>query len=147
MQCPDCAYEVNDTAIFCPRCRFQFRETDTPPVVPGTTIPDTPGHDAKSDESFFEETQKAFSGKELRMLEIQLLQPAILVVLVISLCMYTVISTVPFIPEFLKEIPVPVTARAGVKNIGGPERFYPVDSFSGIIKERVLLQHAEPYNV
>jgi hypothetical protein len=98
MQCPDCAYEVNDTAIFCPRCRFQFRETDTPPVVPGTTIPDTPGHDAKSDESFFEETQKAFSGKELRMLEIQLLQPAILVVLVISLCMYTVISTVPFIP-------------------------------------------------
>jgi hypothetical protein len=98
MQCPDCGYEVNDTAIFCPRCRFQFRETDTPPVVPDTTIPDIHVHDVKSDEIFFEETQKAFSGKELRMLEVQLLQPAFLVVLVISLCMYTVISTVPFIP-------------------------------------------------
>jgi hypothetical protein len=98
MQCPDCGYEVNDTAIFCPRCRFQFRETDTPPVVPDTTIPDIHVHDVKSDEIFFEETQKAFSGKELRMLEIQLLQPAFLVVLVISLCMYTVLSTVPFIP-------------------------------------------------
>jgi hypothetical protein len=98
MQCPDCGYEVNDTAIFCPRCRFQFRETDTLPVVPDTIIPDTPVHGAKSDESFFEETQKAFSDKELRMLEVQLLQPAILVVLVISLGMYTVISTVPFVP-------------------------------------------------
>jgi hypothetical protein len=92
MQCPDCGYEVDDTAIFCPQCRFQFRKTDTLPVV------DTPANNAKSDESFFEETQKAFSGKELRMLEVQLLQPAILVVFVISLCLYTVISTVPLIP-------------------------------------------------
>lgn len=92
MQCPGCGYEVDDTAIFCPQCRFQFRKTDTLPVV------DTPADNAKSDESFFEETQKAFSGKELRMLEVQLLQPAILVVLVISLCLYTVISTVPLIP-------------------------------------------------
>ena len=98
MQCPDCGYEVNDTAVFCPRCRFQFRETSDTPVVPAATIPDTPVPDAIIDESIFEETQKAFSDKELRMLEVQLVQPAILVVLVISLFMYTVISTVPFVP-------------------------------------------------
>jgi hypothetical protein len=98
MQCPDCGYEVDDSVIFCPQCRFQFRKTDTLPVGLDTTIPDTPVHDATSGESFFEETQKAFSGKELRMLEVQLLQPAVLVVLVISLFMYTVISTVSFIP-------------------------------------------------
>jgi hypothetical protein len=98
MQCPDCGYEVDDTAVFCPRCRFPFRETSDTPVVPGTSIPDTPVHDAESGESLIEKTQQAFSDKELRMLEVQLLQPAILVVLVISLVMYTVISTVPFIP-------------------------------------------------
>jgi len=98
MQCPDCGYEVNDTVLFCPRCRFRFRETSNKPVVPDITIPDTPVHDAVIDESILNKTQKAFPDKELRMLEVQLLQPAILVVLVISLFVYTVISTVPFVP-------------------------------------------------
>jgi len=92
MQCPGCGYEADDTAIFCPQCRFRFRKTDTLPV------PDTAAGNAKNGESFFEETQKAFPDKELRMLEVQLLQPAILVVLVIFLCTYTVLSTVPFVP-------------------------------------------------
>jgi hypothetical protein len=98
MQCPDCGYVVDDTAAFCPQCRFQFRESDDTPVGPDTAIPGITVHDAEFDESIFEEKQKAFSGKELRLLEVQLMQPAVLVFLIISLFTYTVISTVPFVP-------------------------------------------------
>ena len=97
MQCPDCGYEVDNAAVFCPQCRFQFQETEDAPF-PDTTIPDTPVHDREMDESIFEESQKTFSDKELRMLEVQLMQPAVLVVLVISLVTYTLIGTIPFIP-------------------------------------------------
>jgi len=97
MQCPDCGYEVDNAAVFCPQCRFQFQETDDAPF-PDPTIPDTPVHDREMDESIFEERQKTFSDKELRMLEVQLMQPAVLVVLVIALITYTLIGTIPFIP-------------------------------------------------
>jgi hypothetical protein len=97
MQCPDCGYEVDNAAVFCPQCRFQFQETDNAPF-PDTTIPDTTVHDREMDESIFEERQTMFSDKELRMLEVQLMQPAVLVVLVIALVTYTLIGTIPFIP-------------------------------------------------
>jgi hypothetical protein len=97
MQCPDCGYEVDNAAVFCPQCRFQFQETDNAPF-PDTTIPDTTVHDREMDESIFEERQTMFSDKELRMLEVQLMQPAVLVVLVITLVTYTLIGTIPFIP-------------------------------------------------
>ena len=98
MQCPDCGYEVEDIAVFCPQCRFQFRETDDSPVFPDTTIPDTPVHDEEIDESIFEQTPRGFSDKELMQLKVQLMAPTVLVVLTISLFSYTVISTVPFNP-------------------------------------------------
>ena len=97
MYCPDCGYEVDNTAVFCPQCRFQFQETDDVPF-PDTTIPDTPVYDRGMDKSIFEERQTTFSDKEIRMLEVQLMQPAVLVVLVISLVTYTLIGTIPFIP-------------------------------------------------
>ena len=97
MQCPDCGYEVDNAAVFCPQCRFQFQETDDAPF-PDPSIPDTPVQDREMDESIFEERQKTFSDKELRMLEVQLMQPAVLVVLVIALITYTLIGTIPFIP-------------------------------------------------
>jgi len=97
MQCPDCGYEVDNAAVFCPQCRFQFQETDDAPF-PGTAIPDTPVHEGEMDESIFEDSPKTFSDKEIRMLEVQLMQPAVLVVLVIALVTYTLIGTIPFIP-------------------------------------------------
>lgn len=97
MQCPDCGYEVDNAAVFCPQCRFQFQDIDDG-SFPDTTIPDAPVHDREMDESIFEESRKTFSDKELRMLEVQLMQPAVLVVLVISLVTYTLIGTIPFIP-------------------------------------------------
>jgi hypothetical protein len=109
MQCPDCGYEVEDTAVFCPQCRFQFRDTDDRPVVPGTTIPDTTVHYGKIDESIFEQTPNAFSDKELTQLKVQLLAPTVLVVLIISLFTYTVISTIPFTPIIIAGLNFGVT--------------------------------------
>jgi hypothetical protein len=98
MQCPDCGYEADDAAVFCPQCRFQFREGTGGPAIATDTVIGLPGRGVVVDESIFEDPQKGFSEKELRLLEVQLIQPAVLVVLLISLFSYTVISTVPFIP-------------------------------------------------
>lgn len=109
MQCPDCGNEVDDTTVFCPHCRFQFRETEEAPFVPYTAIPEMPARGQKAQERIVQETKKRFSVKELRKLEVQLMQPAFLVVLIISLFTYTVISTVPFIPITLAGLNFGVT--------------------------------------
>lgn len=98
MHCPDCGYEVDDTAVFCPQCRFQFRETDDTSGNDDTPFQDTPGHDVEIDESIFEQIPNALSGKELVQMEVQLTAPTLLVVLIISLFMFTVIATIPFTP-------------------------------------------------
>jgi hypothetical protein len=103
MQCPDCGYDADDAAIFCPQCRFQFRDVIEEPIQDTGTVIDMPDRGVIADESILEETQsfatqKAFTDKELRQLEVQLLQPAVLVVLIIALVSYTVLSAVPFIP-------------------------------------------------
>jgi hypothetical protein len=104
MQCPDCGYEADIAAVFCPQCRYQFRETEEIPF-PDTAGYGRPVHDVDIDESFFEETRNGFSDKELRMLEVQMLQPSVLVVLIFSLFTYSCILTAP---------PAPVTV-AGLK--------------------------------
>lgn len=96
--CPNCGYKVDDSSVFCPQCRFQFREVPDRPATSGDMVRDVPGHEERIDESIIEERYEGFTDKELRQLKVQLLQPAVLVVLIISLVMYTVISTVPFIP-------------------------------------------------
>jgi hypothetical protein len=101
MYCPDCGYEVSADTVFCPQCRFQFREIAEEPAIAEETIIDLPERGVISDESILEEVPKGFSDKELRLLEVQLIQPALLLVLIISLSVYTVISTVPFIPVSL----------------------------------------------
>jgi hypothetical protein len=98
MQCPDCGYEADDEVVFCPHCRFQFRESSETTVVPDTTHPDTPMYYGENYGNRFEETQRMFPDKEIRLLEVQLMQPALLVVLIISLFTYSLFSTIPFIP-------------------------------------------------
>jgi hypothetical protein len=103
MRCPDCGYEADNAAVFCPQCRFRFRDIIEEPERDSDTIIDLPERGIVADESVFEESHSgershAFSDKELRQLEVQLLQPSVLVVLIIALFLYTVISTVPFIP-------------------------------------------------
>ena len=96
MHCPGCGYEADDEAVFCPQCRFRFRDIA---AAPGDTFEDLPGRGVVApDDGIFEERQNTFTAKELRQLEVQLMQPAVLVVLIASLFTYTVISTVPFVP-------------------------------------------------
>jgi hypothetical protein len=114
MRCPDCGYEADNASVFCPQCRFRFRDMIDEPDMGGDTIIDLPERGIVADESVFEEIQPeerahAFSDRELRQLEVQLLQPAVIVVLIISLFLYTVISTVPFIPVTLAGIDFGVT--------------------------------------
>ena len=103
MQCPDCGYDADDAAIFCPQCRFRFRDIPEEPVQEEDTIIDPPERGIIADETILEETPPgkrpgAFSDSELLQLEVQLLQPAALVVLIIALVTYTVLSAIPFAP-------------------------------------------------
>jgi len=103
MQCPGCGYEADEASIFCPQCRFQFRDVIEVPAQTGDTFIDLPERGMITDDTIFEEPQPAgthqvFTAKEIRQMEVQLIQPAILIVLMISLVMYSVISTIPFVP-------------------------------------------------
>jgi len=98
MHCPSCGYEVEDTVVFCPQCRFQFRDGAGGQVTAGDTGRDEPVYEGIIDDSIFEEASRGFPKKELLRLEIQLMTPAILVVLLISLSVYTVIGAISFIP-------------------------------------------------
>jgi hypothetical protein len=98
MQCPDCGYEADDAAFFCPQCRYQFREAAGEPEYAGDPVSGQPDRGIITDEQISEERTKGFPAGELRQLEVQLLQPAVLVVLIIALFTYTVIAMVPFVP-------------------------------------------------
>jgi hypothetical protein len=109
MQCPDCGYDVDDAAVFCPQCRFRFRHDADEPAAATDTVTDVPGGGVIVDDGIFEDTERAFTDKELRLLEVQLIQPAVLVVLIISLLTYSVIFTVPFVPITIAGLNIGVT--------------------------------------
>ena len=114
MRCPDCGYETDNAAVFCPQCRFRFRDMIEEPDMGSETIIDLPERGIVADESVFEESQPAershaFSNKELRQLEVQLLQPSVLVVLIIALVSYTILSAVPFVPLTIAGLDISVT--------------------------------------
>jgi hypothetical protein len=103
MQCPDCGYEADEASVFCPQCRFQFRDIIEEPAPYTDTIIDLPERGVIADENILDEVQPAglqrmFSDRELVQLQVQLITPAVLVVLILSLLTYTVISAVPFVP-------------------------------------------------
>jgi len=103
MQCPGCGYEADDASVFCPQCRFQFRDIIEIPASTGDTFIDLPERGTIADDDIFEDlpvagTQTAFTAKEIRQMEVQLMQPAILIILLISLFTYSLIASIPFIP-------------------------------------------------
>ncbi len=108
MECPDCGYQVDDAAVFCPNCRFRFRDSMDAGDESGTLIPDTTAQEEVF-ENFVAGIPRRFSVKELRMLEVPLLQTAVLVLLVISLFLYTLIGAIPFTPVTVAGISVGVT--------------------------------------
>jgi hypothetical protein len=115
MRCPDCGYEADNASVFCPQCRYRFGDIIEDPDMGGDTIIDLPERGIVADESVFEEPRpeeersKLFTDKELRQLEVQLLQPAVLVVLTIALVSYTVLSGIPFVPLSIAGLEFSVT--------------------------------------
>jgi len=114
MQCPGCGYEADDASVFCPQCRYQFRDIIDEPAYTADMMIDLPERGVIADESILEETHaeerlKGFTDKELRQMEVQLMQPAVLVVLIISLFVYTVISAVPFVPITIDGLELGIT--------------------------------------
>jgi hypothetical protein len=114
MICPDCGYDADNASVFCPQCRFRFRDIIEEPDPAVDTIIDLPERGIVADESVFVESQPeershAFSDRELRQMEVQLLQPAVLVVLIIALVSYSVLSAVPFVPLTIAGLEIGVT--------------------------------------
>ena len=80
MHCPDCGYEVDDRAVFCPQCRHHFEsgEPDPQEILAGDPL--------------FEEEPSGFTPKELRHLEVELLQPSLFLVLIVSAGLYFLVA-------------------------------------------------------
>jgi hypothetical protein len=85
MHCPDCGYEVDDQAVFCPQCRHHFESGEPGPL------------EILAGDPLFEEEATGFSTKELRHLEIELLQPSLFLALVVSAGLYLLISPLQLI--------------------------------------------------
>ena len=97
MQCPNCGYDADDEAFFCPQCRFQFRDSEgARPII------------LCQEDDLFEDKPGTFSKKELKQLEIQLFQPALLLVLLVSLGTYIILSPLPLVPLTLSGLNIPL---------------------------------------
>jgi hypothetical protein len=113
MRCPDCGHETDNAAVFCPQCRYRFRDAIEEPAY-GETIIDLPERGIVADESVFEKPQPeerthAFTDRELRQMEVRLLQPSLLVVLIIALFSYTTLASVPFVPLTIAGLDIGMT--------------------------------------
>ena len=103
MQCPNCGYDADDEAFFCPQCRFQFRDSEgTRPII------------LCQEDDLFEDKPETFSKKELKQLEIQLFQPALLLALLVSLGSYIIISPLPLVPVTLSGLNIPLAGPASL---------------------------------
>jgi len=85
MHCPDCGYEVDDLAVFCPQCRHHFESSEPGP------------EEILAGDPLFEEEATGFSSKELRHLEIELLQPSLFLALAIAAGLYFLVPPLQLI--------------------------------------------------
>ena len=81
MECPECGYDVDADANFCPRCRHRFRAPEPEPDFITDEMPagEPPILPAYGSEDFSEPAaEERFTGKEIQFLRILLLQPAMI---------------------------------------------------------------------
>jgi hypothetical protein len=83
MQCPACGYDpVDDEAWFCPNCRYQFRGPE-----PGETGERSPPYEPEP-EAWQERDGDAGGIPGIRGIQVQLLQPALMVMLASAAILY-----------------------------------------------------------
>jgi hypothetical protein len=89
MQCPTCGYEsIAGEAVFCPQCRHQFREPEYELIF------DSPPHPVPEQRGSRKADGDIFTKKEIRQMQVQLLQPAILVMLSLAAALYLSIGRI-----------------------------------------------------
>jgi len=110
MECPECGYDVDGSANFCPRCRHRFRDPEpepdilADPMAPG----DAPVLPAYGSEDFIEPVpEERFSGKEIQFLKIQLIQPAMLLVAGVAIAGYVSLPQLQAMTFAYRDISVP----------------------------------------
>jgi hypothetical protein len=83
MQCPACGYEgIAEDVVFCPHCRYQFREVGED--IYFEDLP-SPAYPARHECAM---TDQKLSKKEIQLAKIQLLQPVVILILVIAGALY-----------------------------------------------------------
>ena len=90
MQCPFCGSEgIAEDVVFCPHCRYQFRQPEPGPVSVAheETFPAEPGNRSPERETF--------APGEVRLLEVMVLQPAVLLMIFIATALYLTIGQIP----------------------------------------------------
>jgi hypothetical protein len=81
MQCPACGSDgVAEDVVFCPHCRYQFRQPEEDRVYENQPAPVSYVHTGVSDQKF--------TKKELQLAKIQLLQPFILLTIAVAGAFY-----------------------------------------------------------
>jgi hypothetical protein len=83
MQCPACGYDgIAEEASFCPNCRHPFRETESDVIFesPPQYLPE-PRPARKS-------PKEKLTRKEMLQFEVQLLQPAVILMLALAAVFY-----------------------------------------------------------
>jgi hypothetical protein len=90
MQCPTCGYEsIAEEAVFCPQCRHQFREPEYEVIF------DSPPYPVPEQRGSRKADGDVFTKKEIRLMQVQLLQPAILVMLSLAAALYLSSGRIP----------------------------------------------------
>ena len=109
MECPECGYEVDEAANFCPNCRHQFRDGDDvgfdrPPEDAG----DAAVLPASAAEYYEPGIPEKFSGKELQYLKVQLIQPAMTITLAVAVTAYFAFPQVQAVTILVRDYSLPV---------------------------------------
>jgi hypothetical protein len=110
MECPECGYDVEEGANFCPQCRHRFPEPEPEPdILAGMPVGEVPVLPAYGSEDFSEPAtdEERFSGKELQFLKIQLIQPAMLLVAGVALAGYVTVPQLQTVTFAYRNIAVP----------------------------------------
>ena len=103
MQCPICGYEgIDEEACFCPHCRYQFIEPEPDAIFESPVLYEPPRHQTGTSKA-----EGRFSKKEIHQMEVQLLQPAILLMIVIAAVSYLAFGQMPQLAVRISSVEIP----------------------------------------
>lgn len=105
MECPECGFDVDGSANFCPMCRHRFQESLVDDPLPA-------GEQEQAAETTAEplpdEELEKFSGKELQYLKVQLIQPSMIMVAAVALTGYLSVPQVQILSFTFRDSSFPV---------------------------------------